>query len=486
MSIIHGDIHLEDLVGGGITKPYNVVEPVSAAELKGKTIQMIGKLRFPNSGEERNATELKEDYKSVGVNIDKKLPLLGDTMSKDDGIVNFIELRELNVDIAKPDMSIVGNRALDFYMESQRLKTKNEQGKSQHDMWQNLNTRKRLYEDTYSLKKGVLAYEGVYNPDEKRKENIFGRLLDRHIRGGLQMSVNAVNQFKPSVAKWLYSRFKATSVIDFSAGWGGRMLGAMSLDIPYVGVDTNTSIRPQYEQIMKVYQPYTKSKTSIYFQKGEDFNFSQFTYDCVLTSPPYIADGISKTGKTKQIEDYEGMPDYDTDAFYEAFLKPTIFRAFINLQNGGVLLLNTNQKNYEGLIKRGIIPECQSQIVYPTRARAGEKKRLDTGVSQREYKEFIYVWTNNPNTAQKFKTLNKSIVVGKNTNVAPLTSTGTLDKSAADIRTIKNRLIRVRRKSASDLREETKRRKSVAEEEPEDEASAAAATDEPIEEDEDE
>ena len=483
MSIIHGDIHLEDLVGGGITKPYNVVEPVSAAELKGKTIQMIGKLRFPNSDKKRNAAELAADYKSVGVPLDKKLPLLGDTMSKDDGIVNFIELRDLNTDKPKPDMSIVGNKALDFYMEGQRLKTKNEQGKSQHEMWQNLNTRKRLYEDTYALKKGVLAAEGVYRPDELRKENIFGRLLDRHIRGGLQMSVNAVNQFKPSVAKWLYSRFKATSVIDFSAGWGGRMLGAMSLDIPYVGVDTNTSIRPQYEQIMKVYQPYTKSKTSIYFQKGEDFNFSQFTYDCVLTSPPYIADGLSKTGKTKQIEDYEGMPDYDTDAFYEAFLKPTIFRAFINLQRGGVFLLNTNQKNYLGLIKRGIIPECQLQIVYPTRARAGEKKRLDTGVSEREYKEFIYVWFNNPKTSQKFKTLNKGIVVGRNTNVAPLTSTGTLDKTPAELRTIKNRLIRVRRKSASDLREETKTHtqlKTIEEEEPD----AAAPTDESIEEDE--
>ena len=446
MSIIHGDIHLEDLVGGGIKKDYNVIENVGATELGDKKLKMIGKLRFANSDKIRTGAELIADYKSMGVNPEKKLPLLGDTMTKDDAIVNFIELRELNVDIAKPDMSIVGNRALDYFMESERLKTKNEQGKSQYDMWKNLNTRKRLYEDTYSLKKGVLAYEGVYNPDEKQKEKIFGRLLDRHIRGGLQMSVNAVNQFKASVAKWLYNRFKATSVIDFSAGWGGRMLGAMSLDLDYIGVDTNTSIRPQYTQIMKTYQPYTKSKTSIYFQKGEDFNFSKFNYDCVLTSPPYIADGLSKTGKTKQIEDYIGMPEYDTDGFYLSFLKPTIFRAFINLKSGGVLLLNTNQKNYEGLIKRGIVPECSQQIKYPTRARAGEKKRIDTGKSSVPYGEFIYVWTNNSSTSKKFKTLNKDIVVGKNINVAPLTSTGTLEQSARELRTIKNRLISVRRK----------------------------------------
>ena len=445
MSIIHGDVHLEDLLGGGITKPYNVVETVGASELGDKKLQMIGKLRFPNSDKERTEAENKLDYKSVGVPIDKKIPLLGDKKTINDGIVNFIELRQLKTDGQNPDMSIVGNLALDYYMESERLKTKNEQGKSQYTMWNNLNTRKRLYEDTYSLKKGVLAHEGVYKPSEKTKEQIFGRLIDRHIRGGLQMSVNAVNQFKPSVAKWCYHRFKATSVMDFSAGWGGRMLGAMSLDIPYVGVDTNTSIRPQYEKILKAYEPYTKSTTSIYFQKGEDFNFSQFDYDCVLTSPPYIADGVSRSGKTKQIEDYEGMPDYDTDGFYNTFLRPTIFRAYMGMKNGGVFLLNTNQKNYEGLIKRGIISKCSTQIKYPTRARAGEKKRLDTGVSQKAYGEYIYVWSKNNKTTTQFKTLNKGIVVGKNTNVSPLTSTGTLDKTATELNSIKNKLIKDRR-----------------------------------------
>lgn len=456
MSIIHGDVHLEDLLGGGITKDYNVVETVKAAELGDKKIQMIGKLRFPNSDKVRTEAENKKDYALVGVSTDKKMPLLVDKKTISDGIVNFIELRQLDVDTEQPTKAITGNLALDYYMEGERLKTKNEQGKSQYTMWSNLNTRKRLYEDTYSLKKGVLAHEGFYKPSEKRKEKIFGRLTDRHIRGGLQMSVNAVNQFKPAVAKWLYSRFKATSVIDFSAGWGGRMLGAMALDIPYIGIDTNVSIRTQYEKIIKAYQPYTKSKVSIYFQKGESFNFSKFNYDCVLTSPPYIADGLSRTGKTKQIEDYAGMPDYDTEGFYNDFLRPTMFRAFINLKNGGVFLLNTNQKNYEGLIQRGIISTSDRQIRYPTKARAGEQKRIQTGVSQKPYGEYIYVWLKNKKNIAEFKKLNKVIVVGKNTNVQPLQFTGTLDKTDAELTTIKNKFIRQRR--------EIKRSESVDEE----------------------
>jgi hypothetical protein len=445
MSIIHGDIHLEDIVGAGFNKPYGVIEKVSAAELEGRKVDMIGKLQFPKSSEERTNSQNILDYKSVGVSTNKKIPLLRDKMTLDDAIVNFIELRLEDEDKPKLGLTIVGNKALDYFMESQRLKTKNEQGKSQYEMWNNLNTRKRLYEDTYALKKGVLAAEGVWKPNESKKDNIFGRLNDRHIRGGLQMSVNAVNQFKPYVAKWLYSKYNVKSVMDFSAGWGGRMLGAMSLDIDYVGVDTNKSIRPQYIEIMKTFQPYTKSTTSIYFQKGEDFNFSKFNYDCVLTSPPYIADGISRGGKTKQIEDYIGMPDYDTEGFYNGFLRPTIFRAYMGMDTGGVFLLNTNEKNYLGLIKRGIIPECIEQIKYPTRARAGEKKRIDTGKSETRYGEYIYVYFKNPKTIQKFRKLNKSVVLGQNKNVVPLVSTGTYTSTNKELNTIKNNLIKQRR-----------------------------------------
>ena len=445
MSIIHGDTHLEDIEGAGFNKPYGVIEKVSAFELNGRKVDMIGKLRFPNSGEERTNAQNTADYKSVGVPTNKKIPLLRDVMTLDDAIINFIELRLEDEDKPKLGLTIVGNKALDYFMEGERLKTKNEQGKSQYNMWSNLNTRKRLYEDTYALKKGVLAAEGVWKPNESKKDNIYGRLNDRHIRGGLQMSVNAVNQFKAYVAKWLYSKYNVKSVMDFSAGWGGRMLGAMSLDIDYVGVDTNKSIRPQYNEIMKTFQPYTKSKTSLYFQKGEDFNFSKFNYDCVLTSPPYIADGISRGGKTKQIEDYIGMPDYDSDGFYNKFLRPTIFRAYIGMDNGGVFLLNTNEKNYLGLIKRGIIPECVEQIKYPTRARAGEKKRIDTGKSETRYGEYIYVYLKNPKTTSKFKSLNKKIIVGQNTNVSPLTSTGTLTKSNKELQKIKNKLLLERR-----------------------------------------
>eukprot|EP01050_Picozoa_sp_SAG11_P013240 SAG11_NODE_1533_length_4732_cov_3.368012_7_plen_76_part_00 len=38
---------------------------------------------------------------------------------------------------------------------------------------------------------------------------------------------------RPSMAKHIYTRYNATSVLDPCAGWGGRLLGAFSKNIVY-------------------------------------------------------------------------------------------------------------------------------------------------------------------------------------------------------------------------------------------------------------
>jgi hypothetical protein len=48
-----------------------------------------------------------------------------------------------------------------------------------------------------------------------------------------QLYWGSINQFRPTVAKWVYTTLKAkTGILDFSAGWGGRCLAAMSMGIP--------------------------------------------------------------------------------------------------------------------------------------------------------------------------------------------------------------------------------------------------------------
>src|ERR1700722_3494939 len=54
--------------------------------------------------------------------------------------------------------------------------------------------------------------------------------------------VNATSMFKPNIAKYLYMKYanEGDVVFDYSAGWGGRMLGAASCGRQYIGVDPLT------------------------------------------------------------------------------------------------------------------------------------------------------------------------------------------------------------------------------------------------------
>ena len=40
----------------------------------------------------------------------------------------------------------------------------------------------------------------------------------------------------------MYKKYDATRVLDFTAGWGARMVAAMALDIDYIGIDSNKSL----------------------------------------------------------------------------------------------------------------------------------------------------------------------------------------------------------------------------------------------------
>lgn len=424
--------------GGSLAKPYNQYEDVYN-RITGEKYRMVGKYKFRNIDKKRTKKELEDDFRYYGIDPNMKLPVLSNEITIRDAIINFLELRLVDVNTPTMTLNIDGNKAIDYFMELTRLETKNEYGESQLSMWNDLQSRKKIYEGAYMLKKAQLAEQGYWSPSLGDK--IFGKLTPNHIRGGIQMSVFSVNQFKPYVAKWLYNHFKSKSVVDFSAGWGGRMVGAMSLDIDYVGIDTNKALEEPYKKIMKNYQPYTKSTTTILFQKAESVDFSKYDYDMVLTSPPYI------TPSGKQTEEYQNMPQYNTAEFYNVFLIPTILRCWNNLKDGGYFCLNTSTNNYEELV-RLVMPTASGKIIYPVRERAGGKARVESGKSAEKYKEFIYYWYKSKSMIKQFKRTKFQIPkLSFAINTPKITSTGVLTDDL-NVKSLRNRLTVERRKNA--------------------------------------
>ncbi len=174
----------------------------------------------------------------------------------------------------------------------------------------------------------------------------------------------AVN-FPPLTARYLYEKYThhipqdVLNVYDPSAGWGGRILGAMSSlkRIHYIGTDPNTDNyidelgKTRYEyvadffnsEILETNNFWEEEKNTYHlFQDGSEFignNPGFQTYknklDLVFTSPPYFN---REQYSEDEEQSYKLYPKYDN--WRDNFLKPTLTTAFEYLKNDRYLLWN--------------------------------------------------------------------------------------------------------------------------------------------------
>lgn len=177
----------------------------------------------------------------------------------------------------------------------------------------------------------------------------------------------AVVFFKPSTAKFIYKKFNATHVLDPTAGWGGRMLGASSLGIKYTGIDTNVSLQGAYEGIMNLLQD---KNMRMLWADSLKVNFDSIDYDFVLTSPPYVS-------KKKLVEIYEHQQEY-TD-FYDDFLVPLIKKCLASIKRNGKVCFNMNKEMYDIVVSKFREADETVELL--------QQKRLANNKSEK-----IYIW----------------------------------------------------------------------------------------------
>jgi hypothetical protein len=256
-------------------------------------------------------------------------------------------------------LSNKGNKASNYYFQPYRVKTK--VGKWSHfSAWNDPEKRKRIID--------------VDKHIHRNTPNIIG--ISTGLRSAMEMTLGSVNQFKPYIAICgVYEKFKPKRVLDISAGWGDRLIGAMAKNIDYIGIDQNKKLEKPYTQMISDFKDDTSSNVRMIFKKSQDVDYSKLPpYDLIFTSPPYF-----------DLEKYEGMePFKDKEDFIENYWKPTIIPAFKHLSSGGHMALNMPEEMYSPLI--GIIGKADSKIEMPIRNRHNWK---DSSVKKFEY---IYVW----------------------------------------------------------------------------------------------
>ena len=179
----------------------------------------------------------------------------------------------------------------------------------------------------------------------------------------------AVN-FPPLTAKYLYEKYtdsgKLSNIWDPSAGWGGRILGAMAVrddrTIHYIGNDPNTDHTledglTKYHDLATFFNTKTvrgNPAISRFFdvnagintfeihqlgsevmQYNDEFQKYRGKIDLVFTSPPYFA---KEAYSEDEEQSYKKFGTYGL--WRDGFLRPTLETAYEWLKDGGILLWN--------------------------------------------------------------------------------------------------------------------------------------------------
>lgn len=161
----------------------------------------------------------------------------------------------------------------------------------------------------------------------------FGRVDGLSLRESFYEFVRECTQFRPSFAVFIFKMFNVRRVLDFSAGWGDRLIGAIAAGVElYRGFDPNTNLRSGHEEIMTTFKaPKEFSITYEPFEDSGDALEDEF-FDMVFTSPPFFDYEIYSDRETQSVSRYRSLKKWK-----EEFLFKSVSIAWRKLKKGGVL-----------------------------------------------------------------------------------------------------------------------------------------------------
>lgn len=250
---------------------------------------------------------------------------------------------------------------------------------------------KYQFEELLKCRRDTKNYKTIeeWFADPELKEKLWNDTVKRNRRKCLypsptdvyechRINNGAIVPFKASTAKYLYKKFGAISVLDPTMGWGGRMLGATSLGINYIGFDTNIDLRPGYENMI---DDLNLENVKLFWETSlNEEIIKTLDYDMVLTSPPY-----------ENLELYQHMTPWETeDQFYKEFLIPLMDLCMKYLKPGGHNCWNMSPKMYKKLTGVSVI--TSAKYGYPP-CDIQEDLRQQLG---KQYKtksqDYTYIW----------------------------------------------------------------------------------------------
>jgi hypothetical protein len=164
------------------------------------------------------------------------------------------------------------------------------------------------------------------------------------LRGCLHLRKYTCSQFRPSVAKALYDKFEAKTVLDFSMGWGDRLAGfyAGNTTEHYVGLDPKVDNHPLYNKQRDFYNKHMSffendKRSDFYAVPAEEFNFNKYDnyFDMVFTSPPYYNVEHYSQDDTQSFKRYKNVEDWN-----KYFLHTVLTNVCASVRLHGIVAIN--------------------------------------------------------------------------------------------------------------------------------------------------
>jgi 16S rRNA G966 N2-methylase RsmD len=140
-----------------------------------------------------------------------------------------------------------------------------------------------------------------------------------------------VTKYRAPLAKAIVKGFDAKSVLDPCAGWGGRMLGALSAGATYTGYEPCSKTVEGLKGILSDLPNDVSERCKIINQPAETgLLLNDIKYDLILTSPPYF------NLESYSNEDTQSMKKYPTwEKWLTEWLDPIIIMSLNCLKEDG-------------------------------------------------------------------------------------------------------------------------------------------------------
>jgi len=175
-------------------------------------------------------------------------------------------------------------------------------------------------------------------------------ITDNSVRKILKLhtGVQTVANFRPSTAGCIYELFSGDGVVwDMSAGFGGRMLGAMTSNRlkKYIAVDPSTKTFDGLIQMKEDLKDLHDKEIELYETGSELFTPDKESLDLCFTSPPYFNCERYSEDKGQSCIQYDNK-----DAWLNEFMKETLDNCYWGLKPEGILMINiANVASYKTL-----------------------------------------------------------------------------------------------------------------------------------------